>query len=534
MDGRLTGLGALLRLTARRNRSFYLAWVLGLAVVAPATAAAYETIIDPDNADLLIATMSANPTMRAMLGPPTDLATAGGFTVWRVGTFVATMAGMMTVLGVVRSTRGEEEEGRVELLRSAVVGRHSPLLAGVLVALGASLVLGGLIAASMTAVGTPAAGSAAFGAGVALVAMVFAGVAAVTSQVAATSRGARALGLWSLGAAYVLRAVADGSATDSALTDWSWASPLQWMALTRPYAQERWWVLALPAALTLALVALAIVLEGLRDHGGGLRAMRSGTPRAAAGLRSPLGLAWRLHRGGIVGWTIGMVLFALAMGSLSTSFGEMMREAPVLEEIFRRMGGGAAQLTEAFFVAMLGIVAVLMGVLGVQVFHRLATEERRGHAELVLATAATRRGLLGAHLLIAAVVPVTLLALIGALLAVDYAGSVGDWSQVPRLAGAALAQAPGGLLVLGLAVLLHGWAPRLSWLVWVVIGWSLFVVWVGATLGLPEWLTRLTPWAPLAQVPVEPVSWPPLMALLAGSAALTVVGVVGYRRRDII
>ena len=322
--------------------------------------------------------------------------------------------------------------------------------------------------------------------------------------------------------------------TDSALSTWSWASPLQWMALSRPYAQERWWVPALPAVLTLALVALATVLEERRDHGGGLRALRGGTPRAAAGLRSPLCLAWRLHRGGIVGWTVGMALFALAMGSLSTGFGEMMREAPVLEEIFRRMGGGAARLTEAFFVAMLGIVAVLMGVLGVQVFHRLATEERRGHAELVLATAATRRGLLGAHLLIAAVVPVTLLALIGALLAVDYAGSVGDWSQVPRLAGAALAQAPGGLLVLGLAVLLHGWAPRLSWLVWVVIGWSLFVVWVGATLGLPEWLTRLTPWAPLAQVPVEPVSWPPLMALLAGSAALTVVGVVGYRRRDII
>ena len=534
MDGRLTGLGALVRLTARRNRWFYLAWVLGLAAVVPATAAAYETIIDPENADLLITTMSANPTMRAMLGPPTDLATAGGFTVWRVGTFVATMAGMMTVLGVVRSTRGEEEEGRVELLRSAVVGRHAPLLAGVLVALGASLLLGGLIAVSMTAVGTPATGSVAFGAGVALAAMVFAGVGAVTSQVAATSRGARALGLWVLGAAYVLRAVADGSATDSALSTWSWASPLQWMALSRPYAQERWWVPALPAVLTLALVALATVLEERRDHGGGLRALRGGTPRAAAGLRSPLGLAWRLHRGGIVGWTVGMALFALAMGSLSTGFGEMMREAPVLEEIFRRMGGGAARLTEAFFVAMLGIVAVLMGVLGVQIFHRLATEERRGHAELVLATRATRPGLLGSHLLLAAVVPVALFAVVGALLAANYARSVGDWSQVPLVAGAALALAPGGLLVLGLAVLLHGWAPRWSWLVWVVIGWSLFVVWVGATLGLPEWLTRLTPWAPLPQVPVDPMSWPPVLGAVLLAAALAAVGAVGYRRRDIV
>jgi ABC-2 type transport system permease protein len=210
-----------------------------------------------------------------------------------------------------------------------------------------------------------------------------------------------------------------------------------------------------------------------------------------------------------------------------------MREAPVLEEILQRMGGGTAQLTEAFFVAMLGIVAVLMGVLSVMLFHRLAAEERRGHAELVLATAASRDRLLGSHLLVAALVPVALLALVGGLIAVNYARSVGDWTQVPLVAGAALALAPGGLLVLGLAVLLNGWAPRWSWLVWIVIGWSLFVVWVGATLGLPEWLTQLTPWAPLPQLPVEEMHWPTVLGLLILSVGLTLTGALGYRRRDI-
>lgn len=533
MPGRLTGLGTLVRLTVRRNRWFYLAWIVGVAAIAPATATAYETIIDPDNADLLIATLSGNPTMRAMLGPPTDLTTAGGFTVWRVGTFLALMAALMALLGVVRSTRGEEEDGRVELLRSTVVGRDAPLLAGVGVALGAALLLGALITVSMTAVGTPAIGSLAFGAGTALVAMVFAGVGAVTAQVAATSRAARALGLWLLGGAYVLRALADGSAVDSAATAWAWASPVQWMALSRPYADERWWVLALAAVVAALLILGAVVLEGRRDHGAGLRATRPGPSGAASSLGSPLGLAWRLHRGTVLGWSVGLAIFALAMGSLSTSFGEMVRETPGLGEVFRRMGGDTSQLTDAFFVAMLGIVAVLMGVLAVMLFHRLPTEERRGHAELVLATAASRQRLLGSHLLIAALVPVALLALVGALIAVNHARSVGDWSHVPRVAGAALALAPGGLLVLGLAVLLHGWAPRWSWLVWIVIGWSLFVVWVGATLGLPEWLTRLTPWATLPQLPVDAMSWPPVLGLLLLSVGLTGIGAFGYRRRDI-
>jgi ABC-2 type transport system permease protein len=530
---RLTGLGALVRLTIRRNRWFYTAWVAGLAAIVPATAAAYETIIDPENADLLIATLSGNPTMRAMLGPPTDLSSAGGFTVWRVGTFVATMAALMALLGVVRSTRGEEEEGRVELLRSGVVGRHAPLLAGVLVALGAAGLLGLLISVSMAAVGTPVVGSVAFGVGTALVAMVFAGVGAVTAQVAATSRAARGLSLWVLGGAYLLRALADGSAEGSGLRDLSWASPLQWMALSRPYAQERWLVLLLPAVLTVALVAGAVALEARRDHGAGLRAARRGPDRASATLGSPLGLAWRLQRGSLLAWTVGMVIFALAMGSLSTGFGEMLREAPILEEIFRRMGGGTEQLTEAFFVAILGIVAVLMGVLSLMVFHRLATEERRGHAELVLATETTRPGLLASHLLIAAAVPVGLLAAVGGLLAVAYARSIDDWSQVLVVAGAALALAPGGLLLLGAAVLLHGWAPRWSWVVWLVVGWSLFVVWVGSTLGLPDWLTRLTPWAALPQLPAQAMSWPPVLVSLVVAASLTVMGAVGFRRRDI-
>ncbi|WP_299449947.1 hypothetical protein [uncultured Serinicoccus sp.] len=192
----MTGLGSLVRLALRRSRWFYLAWVLALTSVVPLTAAAYEQIVDPGNADLLIATMTNNPTMRAMLGPPVDLTSAGGFTVWRVGTFVAAMSGIMAVLGVVRSTRAEEEDGRTELLRSGATGRHAPLVAGVLVTLLACAALGVAVAASMTAVGEPVAGSVAFGAGLALVGATFAGVGAVAAQLTASARTAKALGLW--------------------------------------------------------------------------------------------------------------------------------------------------------------------------------------------------------------------------------------------------------------------------------------------------------------------------------------------------
>ena len=529
----MEGLLPLVRLVARRSRWFYLAWALALFSFVPLTASAYETIVDPRNADLLIATMTSNPTMRAMLGPPVDLHTAGGFTVWRVGTFVAAMAGIMAVLGVVRSTRAEEEDGRTELLRSGMVGRHAPLVASVLVALAACGLLGLLIAVGMVGVGTPLVGSVAFGLGVALVGSVFVGVGAVGAQVTSSARGARGLGLWTLAAAYVLRAVADGSAEGSALRPLAWASPVEWMALARPYAGERWWVLLLPVVLAGALIAAALVLESRRDHGAGLLAARRGRGHASALLSSEGGLAWRLMRGSVRGWTIGLLLFALAIGSLSTSFDQMIKETPQLEAIFRRMGGGATQLAEAFFVAMLGIVAVLMGVLAIMLFHRLRTEEEKGHAEQLLATRTSRTRLLLSYLLPALVVPVVLFALVGAVMAVNQAMATGDWAWPARIAGAALALAPGGVLVLGLAVALHGWAPRRGWLVWVVVFWSLFMTWVGAVLGLPAWMDRTTPWALLPKLPVDAMDWPAVLGVTAAGLALMGVGVWGYRRRDI-
>lgn len=531
--GRLAGLGPVLRLALRQGRWFYLSWVLALSALTPLTAAAYETIVDPAAAPVLITTMENNPSMRALLGPPTDLTTAGGFTVWRVGTFVVAMGALMTVLGVVRSTRAEEEDGRTELLRSVVVGRHTPLAAGVLAALVAALALAVLITVGMVVVGEPVTGSLALGLGTGLVAAAFAGVAAVAAQLTGSSRGARGVALWTLAAAYTLRAVADGADPQDPVHRLGWFSPVQWMALSRPYAEERWWMLLLPAALTALLVGGAMALEARRDHGTGLWSARKGRPTAPATLGSPLGLSWRLVRGGLAGWTVGMLVLALAMGSVATGFGEVLEATPQLAVIIERLGGGAQQLSEAFYVALLSVVAVVMGILAVQLLHRLHSEERSGLAELVLATSVPRTRLLGSYLLWAALAPVLLLTLVGMVLTLNQAAVEGDWGWPVRLAAGALAQAPGGLLLLGLAVFLHGWAPRRSWVVWVVVGWSLFVVWVGAVLALPGWVTDLTPWAALPQLPVEEMDWPPVLLTLALAAGLTLAGVAGYRRRDV-
>ena len=78
----------------------------------------------------------ANPAVRALYGMPFDVTTAGGFTVWRFGTFICMPQDSGRVMATTRVLRGEEEAGRWDLLLTASVTRegvllgHSKVLAG--------------------------------------------------------------------------------------------------------------------------------------------------------------------------------------------------------------------------------------------------------------------------------------------------------------------------------------------------------------------------------------------------------------------
>lgn len=532
--GTFVGTGTAARLALRRSRWFWLVWVLALWAIMPTTTTTYHRLVtDGAGSQATMAALASNPTMRAMLGPPYDLMNAGGFVMWRVGTFVAAAAAMMGALGVMRATRAEEEEGRTELLRAGVVGRHAPLAGAITVGLGACGLLALLITASMAAVAPPLAGALASGLGIGLVGAVWVGVGAVTAQVTASARAARGMALGVLAVAYVIRAVADGLPEDSAATWLRWVSPVEWAALGRPYAQERWWVLLLPIVLTAALVVVAFALVSRRDYGAGLRAASPGRARAVPSLDSAAALALRLDRGSMIGWAIGLALFGLAIGSLSGTVDQMLVDNPQMAELFRRMGGGGQLLRDAFFVAMLGIVVVLIAAFGVQLMLRLRKEEEAGHAELLLSTATSRTRLVLAHLVPALVGSTVLLVGTGAAVALPQAVAEGSARVVVQIAAAALALAPGVWLTIGITMAVLGWLPHWTALPWAVVAWSLFMSWFASLLELPERLIKLTPFGHLPQIPVQPMAWTPVLVVTALAAALIALGLAGYRRRDI-
>lgn len=529
----LSGLGASLRLALRRNWIFWLCWIIGLSILMPMTAQQYDTIIPPGtDPRATIEPLRSNPSMLALLGPAFDLYSKGGFIFWRVGGFCSMFAGMMAGFGIIRATRAEEEEGRLELVRSGVVGRHAPLAAGLLLGLAGSLLLGLVSAGLLAATGVGTRGSLAAGLALAVEGLVFTGLGAVVAQVFESARTVR---YWTLGALwggmFVTRMMVDGGG--NSVPGWlRWAVPMEWGMLIRPFSDERWWVALLPLGLFVACAALAFRLESARDHGAGLVQARPGRGQAAHWLSGPVGLAWRLQRGGIIGWTLGITLSALGCGSIVAQMEKSLAANPQMGELLQKMGG-SSNLFVAFYVAMLGILGTVTAIFAATVLNRLRAEEVKGRTEPVLATATSRTRYALSHLWLAFVFPTLAFVLVGALLPVAQAQRDGDWSLVGTYTRSALALLPGLWLVLGLAMALVGWLPRFTGLVWAVLGWTLFATWFSVLFEVPAWLTRVHPWGHLAHLPRDPIDWTAFWVELVLAVMLVVLGLVGYRRRAI-
>ena len=164
---------------------------------------------------------------------------------------------------------------------------------------------------------------------------------------------------------------------------------------------------------------------------------------------------------------------------------------------------------------------------------RLRSEETAGRAESVLATALSRTGWAASHLVLALVGSAVMLAAAGFGNGLTYGISIGDLGEVPRLTAAALAYLPAMWVLVGVTMLLFGFAPRAVLVAWGALALCLVVGFLGQLLGLPEWMRNLSPFEHVPSVPAAGFELAPLLALTAIAAALLVGGITAFRHRDI-
>ena len=529
----LVGTGQLVRLVLRRDRLRLAIWVAVLILVPVGTASAFVGLYPLEaEREQLVHSVASNPAIVSFLGP-VYASNVGALTAWRVGTIGSLLVGLMAILTVIRNTREEEETGRRELLGSTVIGRHASLTAALLVASGAGLVIGLGVAIGLVGVGLPVAGAVTFGAGFALIAVVFAAAAGVAAQLTEGAGAARGIAVGFAGLAFLLRVAGDGGEGNG--IGWlSWLSPIGWFTRLRPFASERWSVTALFVGLALLLGIGAYTLTARRDVAAGVIPPRPGPAAAASWLRSPFGLAWRIHRPSLFGWLAGLVIVGLVYGSLANSIGDLLDDSPQLSEIFEQLGG-AAGITDAFFATTMGILALIATAYAVRAVLRLRVEEEGLRAEPILATATPRLRWVRSHLGYAIVGPVLMLAFAGAASGATYGTIVDDLGgAVPRVVEAALIQVPAVWVVVGVAVALFGLLPRATSVSWGVLVSCLLLGQLGQILQFPQWALNLSPFSHIPRFPAAEFELAPLVILTALAIVLTGVGMVGFQRRDVL
>lgn len=526
----LAGFRPLLKVCIEQDVRNIAPWVVLISALSGSSVLAYPWIF-PDAASRaeLAATVAANPAFGLVFGRARDLTTADGFNAWRAGALGAFFAALMAVLVVVRNSRAPEDDGRAELVASAVVGRQTRLAVAVAMAWQASVLLGVLASVVTVLLGGSPAASIALAATFTASGMMFGGLAAVAAQIGSDARAAASIAVTTLGVAFVARGYLDASDAP----EWTaWLTPLGWLQQVRPAGGTRWWPLLLCAGLAALAVAVAGALQHRRDFGLGLVAPRAGPGRAHLVVR-PAALALRVNRSSIISWGVAFVVLGMVLGLLATTVGDLFARNPAIAAVLAAGGVTEAGLVFEFLVTVVRLVGIVAAVLGVQVVLRVHAEEVDHRVEPLLAGALSRSRYLAANAAVGLLASSAGLVLAGAVIgvtasAIDPAVVAGD------VLAQALATTPAVTVLVALAIAVVGAAPGARLAAWLAVVLTFALTILGPIFRLWDWVLGISPLWHVPNVTGPAPDWSGIGWLALVAAALAGAGFVGFRRRDLL
>ena len=521
-----SGLGIMLRIVGRIQRRSALLWVLVLGASMVGTAAGVASLYDsPAKIHSYAQAVTSGNALLAINGKVEGIDSLGGVIQDEFGFMAAFLLPLLGIALVARATRREEESGRLELLLGGRIARHEPTLAALLVATATIAVTAVLFAVGLAASGVPVAGSVLYAFSLGALAFVFAGLAALLAQLTQHERDVYLWSVMVLAASYVLRGVGDASQT------WvGWLSPLGWAEKAAPFGDQRWWTLAIPLAIGLALGVAALAMAARRDLGSALIRSGAGPKHAAARLRSPIGFAAWIHRPALLGWLAGGALLAGMMGTLSEQLLGAMAGNPALAQA---LGIAHGRPLDGFVAATQLYLAVIAAGYLVQAIGTLRAEEADGRLETRLSGTLSRAGWLASHMLV--VLGGLIMIVLGSSLVLGLATavSVGNMAELGPTLMSGLAYLPAELMLAGLALALYGLRPR-----WFAIAWTgyavvTFIAFLGPGLKFRQWVLDISPTTHVGNPPLGAIHACALTLMAVIALILVAIGFAAFRRRGV-
>jgi ABC-2 type transport system permease protein len=488
--------------------------------------------------DALAAAYGSDKATSALFGPAPQLQTVAGFTVFKISMTLMILGAVWGLLTSTRLLRGEEENGRWELLLAGQTTRRGAVVQA-LGGLGAGVVtlwaLTSLITAAtgLDASVDIAAGPALyFALAMVATAVMFLAVGALTSQLAATRRQAAAYAAWVLGVSYAVRLVADAGLGLHGLI---WASPLGWVEELRPLTAPQPLALVPIAALTAVLAAAAVQLAGTRDVGAAIVPDRVSSrphprlhPRLLGG---PTALAVRLVRPAVTGWWVAIAVSGLLFGLIARSAGGTISRSSV-QQVLSKLGA-RGNGTDAVLGACFLILAVLVAFAGAGQITAARSEESAGRLDHLLTRPVSRSRWLGGRLLVTVVVLLASGVMAGVF---AWAGAASQHGGVSfgSLAGAGVNLVPPAITIAGIGVLALGVWPRgTSIVLYALLAWSLLVVVIGGIGATSHWVLDTSVFHQMASAPAVPPHWEADGVMAAIGVVSALIGGIAFKRRDL-
>lgn len=478
----------------------------------------------------LMTALASNPAVRAIYGLPTAITTIGGFAVWRVELFVMLLGAVWMTLATTRVVRGDEENGRLDLVLANPLSLTRSTGASLLALLAVPFLAAVVVGAVLDGSGAQPAGSWLYGLGIGLLVATFLAVAALASQLVPERRRATGLAVGVVFATFVLRMWADGSSS----AGWArWLTPFGWVEDLHAFGGNELLPLVPLVLAPVVLVAVAFVVARRRDVGAGLIRADDRKEAGTALLSGPLAFAARRRVGELAGWVAALAVLGVLSGGLAESLVGFPKSQPEATAMLNRMGMGAA-VTPAGFVAIMNVFyAVVLAGYGIASVHGDYEDETTSRLDLPYSNRVTRTRWAGSTVVTTVAALAVLTAVLGFATWVASAAAHAGLTAGDSFASAANVLAV-PILFLGLAVLLHGLRPAWAVSVTGILAVGLYLVdLIGPALSWPTWLVDLSPYHHLALVPAEPAAWTPLAVILGIGLVAGAAGLAAYARRDL-
>jgi len=525
------------RFVFRRSLKPAVAWAVALGIYVASKSEglikAYPTLASRLK---LAHSFSSNSSLEVLVGPAHHLETVAGYVNWNCLQISVLVGAIWIILKSSTWLRGDEENGRSELILSSpttIPQATRNILIGLLGSLTLFFVVLGAITAAIGSSKSISIGVSAayfYSLCITLCIAVFMALSALCSQIMPTRARAAGLAASLFGLSYILRAVGD-------ITSAHWVldiTPLGWVEKTLPLVGSKpVWLVPLILA-PLVLIGATLFLAGRRDLGEALVKDKQSRKPNFRLLNSPGGLVLRINRTNLTAWILGIGLSGLFYSSVTKTAISALDNVNLKGKAVHRLLGQThlnsanAYLGIVFLIEMLVLMSFAAYLAG-----NLRKDEANGYLDNVLVRPISRTRLLSSRMAIGVIM----------ILIASLAITLGTWlgvfhenlgvSFISLLKAGANISAP-AILVYGVGIGFFGYLPRwTTFAAYAVLIWSFLVDILNAGLHLNHWFLDTSVINQLPLVPAVSPVWRTTITIAVVGLVLLMIGTVGFNRRDV-